>query len=268
MQSVLGTSATGWRRRRRAAAGLATLLLAALAGCGGGGGEEGTEADAIRAKLLAAAERLADAPSLDASVSIEASEEDSTETTSACFGLAVVRGEKSTADDQVVLRTYDGECGAGEPSAEVIVIGRDVWASQLGDQWTQGRVDPALVDELTDEEDEYDELLAAAEDIRPGEEPRSYEFTAPASSFSQTEDIGDVDVDFVLTLDEREVLRGLVATIEAEGARAVVEQSYEIGRVKPVRPPPAGDVVGPVRRIDSEAELESLLEPTFDEGFE
>lgn len=244
--------------------------LLALADCGGGGDDEsGPSDDAIRAKLQTAADRLATVRALEARVSVEASEEDSTETTSACIGLAIGRGEKTTADDQVALRTYDGGC-YGDPGAEVIIIGRDVWASQPGDRWAAARVDPSLVAELTDEEEKYEELLAAATDLRPGEEPNSYEFSAPASAFSQTEDLGDtdVDVDFVLTLGRRGYLRSLVGTVEVEGAKAVVDTSYEIGDVGPIEPPPAADVVGSVQRIGSKAELEGLLGPTFSSGFE
>lgn len=256
------------RLRRSVAAAISVALLVLLAGCGGGGGDEsGPSEDAIRAKLKAAADRLADVPSMNASVSVEASEEDSSETSSVCFSVAIVRGKKTTADDQVALRTFTGQCSSN-PSSEVIIIGRDVWGSQPGGRWAAARIDPSLVQELTDEEDKYDELLAAAADLHPGEKPRSYEFTAPASAFSETDDIGDVEADFVVTLDQRDYLRSLVGTVEAEAAKAVIDTSYEIGKVAPIEPPPADTVDGSVRRISSKAELESLLEPTFSAGFE
>lgn len=108
---------------------------------------------------------------------------------------------------------------------------------------------------------EFDELMAAATDLQPvAGVPRTYQFSAPASAFAQTEDVGDVDLDLEATLDREGYLRELVAAFEVDGAQGEIEVTYDqFGRAGPIEPPPRRDVVGPVTRISTEAELEGLI---------
>lgn len=87
-----------------------------------------------------------------------------------------------------------------------------------------------------------------------------YSFKAPASAFPGAEDLGDTDVDFEATLDQKGFLRELRLHGEAEGAGATVTETYEdIDKNLGIRPPDPGEVDGTLQRIDSREDLDALL---------
>ena len=83
---------------------------------------------------------------------------------------------------------------------------------------------------------------------------------SPASTFPGAEGLGDSDVDFEATIDGKGFLTQIVIRGEADGAEATATETYErINSDLGITPPPASDVHGTVRRLDSKGELEALL---------
>ncbi len=270
----LGTAGKG--RLRRLALLCALLGGAALGGCGGGT-DEGDE-DAFRGKLEKGFERLRDAPSFELAMGIEVRlDGEADEAEGGCLKLSVDKGGKSDADDKVEMRVIEDGCEGLADTVEVRAIGPDLWVKQGTGKYRPGRIDPQVLTELTDDNTDFSELAGAATGLHESSEPGTfeaasggsgegpkYEFTAPASAFSQAGGLGDTDVDFTITQDDKGYMRQLTATASAEGATAGITQDYaKIGSIAPIAPPAKSEVSGAVKRIHSEAELESLLGGAF-----
>lgn len=253
---------------------------AAFAGCGGGGPDEG-EDDALRGKLEKGFERLSSAPSFDLAMEIEVGLDGETSSEGGCLKLSVDKGGASDADDQVEMRVVEDDCEGLATTVEVRAIGRDIWVKEGTGEYRPGRIDPRVLTELTDDNTDFSELASAATGLHESSEPGTfgdgdgvtgegpkYEFSAPASAFSQAGELGDPEIDFEITQDAKGYMRQLIATASAEGTTAGITQTYEnIGSVAPIEPPAESEVSGPLTRVHSEAELESLLEDPLGGAF-
>jgi hypothetical protein len=249
---------------------LALLAFAALVGgCGGGSGSS-TDESAARQKLQAAGQKLTDAKSFEVSLLIEGEEEGEDPEELGCLDLGVDKGKPEKLD----MRIYDLNCSGGSEGRELIAIGRRAWAAGGEASWTAAKISPEVIAELNDEQTtDLKQLFEDAEDIEEvsadtaveeraagGEARREFHFTAPASAFPDAEDLGDTDVDFEATIDEKGYLVELVLHGEAEGAGATVTESYEdINEDLHIRPPAPSEVQGSVQQIGSKEELEALI---------
>jgi hypothetical protein len=176
---------------------------------------------------------------------------------------------------------FDQNCEGGLEAHELIAVGTKAWASSSGPEgegageWQEAKITKRLRQELADEQTDVDQLFVAARDI--SEDPEgaaveeggesnfvdvpAYSFTAPASAFPGAgEDLGDLEVEFEAVLDRKGYLRELVIHGEEDGTGATVTAKYEdIGKNLGVTPPDPGEVHGPVRSIDSKADLDTLF---------
>ena len=258
---------------RRSRPLLALLALAALlAGCGGGGTDSGSESTARR-ELEAAGKKLTAAHSFDVSLQIEVEEDGSDAEEVGCVDLGV----DSRKPESIDMRVFDLNCSGGTEGKELIAIGHKAWATSQPGSWTAAEITPAVIHELDAEQTtDLQGLFEAAEDVKQvprdtaveeaagGGEPKAeFQFKAPASAFPDAEDLGDIDVDFVATVDDKGFLTQLVLHGEAEGAGATVTETYErINSDLGIEPPADDEVHGTVQQIGSREELEALVGAT------
>jgi hypothetical protein len=258
-------------RSARALLAIATLL-ALVAGCGGGGDDSGSEARS-RKELEAAGKKLTAAHSFDVSLQIELEEDGSDAEEVGCVDLGV----DSRKPESIDMRIYDLNCSGGTEGKELIAIGHRAWATSEPANWTAAKITPAVVHELNEEQTtDLQGLFEAAEDIKQvprdtaveetagGGEPKAeFQFKAPASAFPDAKDLGDIDVDFQATVDDKGFLTQLVLHGEAEGAGATVTETYErINSELGIEPPADDEVHGTVQQIGSRDELEALVGAT------
>jgi hypothetical protein len=255
---------------RRSRPLLALLALAAvIAGCGGGSGSPADEAKA-RHQLEAAGQKLTDADSFEVSLLIEGEESGEDPEELGCVRLGVDNRKPVSID----MRIYDLNCSGGSEGAELIAIGQRAWASTGSGAWTAAKISPKLTKELNAEQTtDLQGLFEAAEDVEEvsaddaveqraagGEAKAEFSFKAPASAFPGSEALGESDVDYEATIDGKDYLTQLVLHGEAEGAGATATETYErIDSDLGISPPAESEVHGTVQRLDSKAELESLL---------
>jgi hypothetical protein len=168
------------------------------------------------------------------------------------------------------MRIYDVNCSGGSEGAELIAIGQRAWASTGSGAWTAAKLTKELNAEQTTD---LQGLFEAAEDVKEvsaetsveeraagGEAKAEFSFKAPASAFPGSEALGESGVDFEATIDGNGYLTQLVLHGEAEGAAATATETYErIDKPLGISPPAKSEVHGTVQRLDSKAELESLL---------
>ncbi len=257
---------------RPLAAALLALVLAALAaGCGGGSGED---EEALRGELKRAAVKMEKANSVRASIGFEAQDEEESEAEKlGCLNIASEGGHP----DKVDLLSFDLGCEGGSEAHEVIVIGNRAWVSSEPEDWTAAKVPPNVVEELGDEEEKFDTLLAAADDLAKEEKGGAYatpngganvgpkySFTAPSSSFADVAGGDspevDVDVDFTATVDHQGYLRELTASASEGGTEVRILVTYEdIDQPQGVEPPSPDEVSGPVIQVHSRQQLEDLI---------
>ncbi|HEY0278965.1 MAG TPA: hypothetical protein VGC32_11930 [Solirubrobacterales bacterium] len=259
---------------RRSRPLFALVVLAALvAGCGGGSGSTEDESTS-RQQLENAGQKLTDADSFEVSLLIEGEEEDEESEELGCVRLGVDNRKPVSID----MRIYDLNCSGGTEGAELIAIGNRAWASTDSGTWTAAKISPKLTKELNDEQTtDLKGLFKAAEDIDEvsaddaveeraagGEAKAEFSFKAPASAFPGSEALGDSDVDFEATIDDKGFLTQLVLHGEAEGAGATATETYErIDKPLGISPPAASEVHGTVQKLDSKEELEALLGAAF-----
>ncbi|MBS1845264.1 MAG: hypothetical protein JST53_12680 [Actinobacteria bacterium] len=256
------------RGRRTALLGLLAALALVIAGCGGGGDSGGESESASRRKLEVAAEKVSKAKSLRLSLAFEI-EEDGDPEEIGCLDLAVDTAKPESVD----LMFFDLNCAGGVESNELIAVGHRAWGSTGPGSWREAKITPALLHELSDEQTDFGELMAAAEDITATAEGSAveegegefvdvtgYSFEAPASAFPGSADLGDLKVEFEATLDHRGYLRELVVHGEEDGAGATVTANYErIDEPQEIEPPSKSEVKGPATTIDSREELDALF---------
>jgi hypothetical protein len=257
------------RRSRPLALLLLVPVIAVIAGCGGGSGSPGDEA-AARHQLEAAGQKLTKADSFEVSLLIEGEESGEDPEELGCVRLGVDNRKPVSID----MRIYDVNCSGGSEGAELIAIGQRAWASTGSGAWTAAKISPKLTKELNAEQTtDLQGLFEAAEDVKEvsaddaveeraggGEAKAEFSFKAPASAFPGSEALGESDVDFEATIDGKGYLTQLVLHGEAEGAGATATETYErIDKNLGISPPAESEVHGTVQRLDSKAELESLL---------
>jgi hypothetical protein len=242
-------------------------LAAVIAGCGGGGPSDATEA-AARKQLEAGAAKLEKARSLSVSLVAEAEESGSDPEKVGCIDIDADKGKPERIDMRI-----DVSCSGGPEAPELIAVGRRAWASHEPGHWTAARISPALLRDLSSEQTNLTQLLAAAGDLEQvsgedaveeraagGETKAEFHFKAPASAFPGVPQSGPDEVEFDATLDQRGVLSELSIHASEDGAAARVTVSYEdIGGDPGIQPPDPAEVHGAVRQITSRAELDALL---------
>lgn len=252
-----------------AALGLLAALVLAVAGCGGGdpGGESES---AARKKLEAGAAKVNQAKSMRLSLLFEA-EEDGESEEIGCLNLAA----DTAKPERVDLTFFDLNCSGGTEAHELIAVGHRAWANSSDDpeSWAAAKITPELLHELGNEQTDFGELMAAAEDIEVDPEGGAveegdsdfvdvplYSFEAPASAFPRSDDLGDLKVEFEATLDRHGYLRELKFHGDEDGAGATVTATYEdIDQDLGITPPDPSDVKGPARAIHSREELDDLF---------
>lgn len=252
---------------------MAVLALAVLglvaAGCGGA--DSGGESEsAARKKLEAGAAKINGAKSMRVSLLFEAEEDGETEEIG-CLNLAA-----DTANpERVDLTIFNLNCSGGTEAHELIAVGHRAWASSSDDpeSWAAARITPELLHELGSEQTDFGELMGAAEDIEVDSEGAAveegdgnfvdvplYSFEAPASAFPGSDDLGDLRVEFDVTLDRHGYLRELKFHGDEDGAGATVTATYEdIDQDLGITPPDPSEVKGPARPIHSREELDELF---------
>jgi hypothetical protein len=252
---------------------VAVLALAVLglvaAGCGGGGDSGGESESAARMKLEAGATKVSGADSMRLSLGFEA-EEDGESEPLGCIDLAVDTAKPESID----LLFFDQSCEGGTEAHELIAIGRRAWGSTGPGSWREAKITPALLHELADEQTDFGQLMAVAEDIEATpegdavEEPggklvdiTSYSFEAPASAFPGADpDLGDLKVEFEATLDRHGYLRELRFHGDEDGVGATVTAKYEdINEPQHIEAPSPAEVQGPVSPIRTREELDALF---------
>jgi hypothetical protein len=227
--------ATPRGRRPAAALGLLAAIALVIAGCGGGdaGGESES---AARKKLEAGAQMTSEAESLRLSLLLETEEEGESETVG-CLKLDADTAKPESFD----LLLFNFSCEGGTEAHELIAIGRRAWASTGPESWREAKITPALLREISDEQTDFGELMAAAEDVKvvpDGQADERYSFKAPASAFPGSTDLGDLEVEFEATLDPRGYLRELVVHGDEDGAGATVTANYKnIDEPLEIQPP-------------------------------
>lgn len=236
---------------------LAAALALAIAGCGGGGDSSGDSESASRKKLEAGADKVSGAKSLDLTLGFEI-EEDGDPEAIGCLELWVDTGKPESVD----IVVFDDSCH-GRVANELIAIGRRAWGSTGPHSWQEAKITPSLLRELSDEQTDFGELMAAAEDIEvvpDGQADERYSFDAPASAFPGSADLGDLEVEFEATLDRRGYLRELVVHGEVDDAGATVTAIYKnIDEPLEIQAPHPDEVKGPVTTISSQEELDALF---------
>lgn len=266
-----GGTPRGWRPG--AALGLLAALALLVAGCGGAG-SDGESESASRKKLEAGAAKINGAKSMRISLLFEA-EEDGESEEIGCLNLAA----DTAKPERVDLTIFDLNCSGGTEAHELIAVGHRAWASSSDDpeSWAAARITPELLHELGNEQTEFSELMAAAEDIEVDSEGAAveegdgdyvdvplYSFEAPASAFpGSDDDLGDLKVEFEAALDRHGYLRELKFHGDEDGAGATVTATYEdIDQDLGITPPDPSDVKGPARPIHSREELDAFGLPS------
>ena len=253
-----GGTPRGWRRG--AALGLLAALALLVAGCGGG--SDGESESASRKKLEAGAAKINGAKSMRISLLFEA-EEDGESEEIGCLNLAV----DTAKPERVDLTFFNLNCSGGTEAHELIAVGHRAWALvQDPESWAEARITPELLHELGNEQTEFSELMAAAEDIEVDSEGAAveegdgyyvdvplYSFEAPASAFpGSDDDLGDLKVEFEAALDRHGYLRELKFHGDEDGAGATVTATYEdINQDLGITPPGPKEVKGPASPIHS-----------------
>jgi hypothetical protein len=244
--------------RRAAALGLLATLAVLVAGCGGGGGGDSESEAAARKKLENAATKIENAKSMQLSLLFEA-EEDGDAEPLACLELAVDTGEPESVD----LVFYEESCANGTQSSELIAIGRRAWGSTGPASWREAKITPELLRELADEQSDFGELTAAAENIEvvpDGQSDERYSFEAPASAFPGSSELGDLKVEFEAVIDRQGYLRELVIHGDEDGAGATVTVHYDsVDEPQSIEPPSPNEVQGPVSPIETRDQLDALF---------
>jgi hypothetical protein len=255
-----GKKGTPRPKRRAAALGVLATLALVVAGCGGGGGGGGdSESEAAaRKKLEAAAAKIENAQSMRLSLLFEA-EEGGDSTPLACLDLAVDTRKPESVD----LTFYESSCANGTETSELIAIGRRAWGQTGPDSWREAKITPELLKELADEQSDFGELTAAAENIEvkpDGQSDERYSFEAPASAFPSSSELGDLKVEFEAVIDRQGYLRELVIHGDEDGAGATVTVSYDsVNEPQSIEPPSPNEVQGPVSPIKTRDQLDALF---------
>lgn len=251
--SVVTRQEAPLRRRRAVTLGLLAALALVIAGCGGGGDSGGDSESASRKKLEAGADKVSGAKSVDLTLGFEI-EEDGDPEQIGCLELWVDTGKPEAVD----IVVFEDGCH-GKIANELIAVGRRAWGSTGPGSWREAKITPALLREISDEQTDFGELMAAAEDIEvvpDGQADERYSFDAPASAFPGSADLGDLEVEFEATLDRRGYLRELVVHGDEDGAGATVTANYENIEIQAPHP---DDVKGPVTSIRTQEELDALF---------
>jgi hypothetical protein len=260
----------GTRHGRRSLVAVLALAVLGLLAAGCGGGDSGGESEsAARKKLEAGATKISGADSMRLSLGFEAEEDGETEPLG-CLDLAVDTAKPESID----LLFFDKSCEGGTEAHEMIAVGRRAWGSTGPGSWREAKITPALLHEISDEQTDFSQLMAAAEDIEATPEGgsveegggkfvdvTSYSFEAPASAFPGADpDLGDLKVEFEATLDRQGYLRELIVHGDEDGAGATVTAKYEdIDEPQHIEPPSPKEVQGPVTPIRTRDELDALF---------
>jgi hypothetical protein len=241
-----------------AALGLLAAFALTVAGCGGGGDSGDESESATRKKLEAGAAKISNAKSMRLSLGFEAEEDGETEPLG-CLDLAV----NTRKPERVDLSFYETSCANGTETNELIAIGHRAWGSTGPASWREAKITPKLLRELGDEQTDFGQLMAAAEDIETepdGQRDGRYSFKAPASSFPGSEELGDLTVEFDAAVDPQGYLRELIVHGEEDGAGATVTVHYEgVNQKQTIEAPNPNEVQGPVTPIETRDQLDALF---------